>query len=689
VISIEQIPLPETLLGIGEHEIQISVADSNNNVATCAFTVTVLDSIAPVIACSASTQDVFEACLTSVPDLSSQLLVTECTSYTIDQNPLPGTVITPGSATIIFTVTDEFGLSATCSTEYSFESTIGLEIACDLPQDISVSSCTFDLPDYTSDIEVLSSCGEVVFTQIPAPGTVISSSVVEVTITAVDANGNTAFCGSSINFFYFSDIVMECPADVEIQLDESCSAIADFPLPLLSGGCGEVILTQTGGPNVGEQLTAGVYTISFEAHDGFGNSSSCSFALNVIDAIAPDIICGPNVVSCIPNVVPEWPTATDNCGEVTITLSPDVVWSQGTAFPQGLTQLIFVAEDNFGNTSQCITNIQINQPVAPNWFVNEHLCIEDEDIDLNSLLPSNGEFSWEGNVIDDHILSPATLGEGAYSITLVSQNGICLLDSTLNFTVGSRPEVSVGEDITVCGLVADGEGESTSTDVQWTSVPGTDILGVYTLTPTLQADTYGTYNFSMYAFGTFGCFASDTLAVTFVEPPVPILTSVESLNMLSGQTIEIPYSNPGTGEVVVMTGSETGITVVREPSVLEVTGNIPGEYIIEMYTVNIPCPAEQVNLKVNVVELEIPTGFSPNGDGVNDFYEINAIELFPLLQLRVFDRDGNLMYYAPSYDNTWDGTSIRGNELPAGTYFLVATTAEGRTIESYLIIRRS
>lgn len=63
---------------------------------------------------------------------------------------------------------------------------------------------------------------------------------------------------------------------------------------------------------------------------------------------------------------------------------------------------------------------------------------------------------------------------------------------------------------------------------------------------------------------------------------------------------------------------------------------------------------------------------SPNGDGVNDKWVVDAGDL-PLvtdLQLVIFSVNGNEIYKhsEKGYDNSWSGESKNGNELPSGTY---------------------
>ncbi|HEX4887243.1 MAG TPA: gliding motility-associated C-terminal domain-containing protein, partial [Luteibaculaceae bacterium] len=67
---------------------------------------------------------------------------------------------------------------------------------------------------------------------------------------------------------------------------------------------------------------------------------------------------------------------------------------------------------------------------------------------------------------------------------------------------------------------------------------------------------------------------------------------------------------------------------------------------------------------------DVPEGFSPNGDGVNDFFVIPAISEFPQASLKVYNRWGQLIFESNSYQNNWDGTFQKsGEDVPQGTYF--------------------
>ncbi len=80
--------------------------------------------------------------------------------------------------------------------------------------------------------------------------------------------------------------------------------------------------------------------------------------------------------------------------------------------------------------------------------------------------------------------------------------------------------------------------------------------------------------------------------------------------------------------------------------------------------------------------LEIPEGFTPDGDLINDLFVIPGIENYPGNELIVFNRWGNKVYEIMDYDNTWNGTMNVGiqltsnTELPTGTYYYILDTKD-------------
>lgn len=99
------------------------------------------------------------------------------------------------------------------------------------------------------------------------------------------------------------------------------------------------------------------------------------------------------------------------------------------------------------------------------------------------------------------------------------------------------------------------------------------------------------------------------------------------------------------------------------------------------------CDTASVCVDVACQELIIYTGFSPNGDGINDTFTIDGIEAFPNNKLSVWNRWGNLIYKVDGYKNQWGGT-WQSSDLPDGTYFYILDDGVDVTYKGYVQIQR-
>jgi gliding motility-associated-like protein len=102
------------------------------------------------------------------------------------------------------------------------------------------------------------------------------------------------------------------------------------------------------------------------------------------------------------------------------------------------------------------------------------------------------------------------------------------------------------------------------------------------------------------------------------------------------------------------------------------------------------CDTASVVVSVECVpasEVKIYNAFTPNGDGMSDFFTIVNIENFPNNELRVYNRWGNEVFQDLSYNNTWDGT-YNESMLPDGTYFYKLSIEGKKDVAGYVQIAR-
>jgi len=91
---------------------------------------------------------------------------------------------------------------------------------------------------------------------------------------------------------------------------------------------------------------------------------------------------------------------------------------------------------------------------------------------------------------------------------------------------------------------------------------------------------------------------------------------------------------------------------------------------------------EQFEVEVYHKDLFIPSGFSPNGDGVNDTWRIRGIEGYPNNYIRIFNMWGNRVYHKHGYRNEWRGQNqlqlyYGDGKLPESTYFYLVDLGDG------------
>ena len=120
-------------------------------------------------------------------------------------------------------------------------------------------------------------------------------------------------------------------------------------------------------------------------------------------------------------------------------------------------------------------------------------------------------------------------------------------------------------------------------------------------------------------------------------------------------------SIPKNSSIVAVLPSETTIytVTVTDAEEVAVTGTVQVTII--------DCPDQ---------ELSIPSAFTPDGDGVNDAWEVGNILTYENNVVEIYDRYGHRLFRSEGYNQPWDGR-YEGKELPVGTYYYTITLNDG------------
>jgi gliding motility-associated-like protein len=83
----------------------------------------------------------------------------------------------------------------------------------------------------------------------------------------------------------------------------------------------------------------------------------------------------------------------------------------------------------------------------------------------------------------------------------------------------------------------------------------------------------------------------------------------------------------------------------------------------------------------------IPGGLSPNGDGINDTWNIQGLEDYPGTSISVFDRWGKKLFFSTSASEPWNGT-FEGKELPTADYYYIIELDNGEKYHGVVTLKK-
>jgi gliding motility-associated-like protein len=430
-----------------------------------------------------------------------------------------------------------------------------------------------------------------------------------------------------------------------------------------------------------------IQTITLTATDASGNISTCTFDVTLQDNTAPTITC-PADQTETPNASCQFvlsdytslATTTDNCSAVTVTQSP----ASGSTIT-GTSTVTLTATDASGNTSTCTFQVILSDGTIPviSCPANQN---ESADATCQFTLPDYTSMATSSDNCGTPVItqSPAagtSVNAGTTTITLTATDlagntATCTFDVIVTDTIA--PVLVCPSDITTCDPL-----------VIYTAPTGTDnCSGVVTT----QTDATGLSSGSVFPVGTTTIeytatdAAGNTTICSFnviVEAAPDAASAGSDLALCDSVTsVTLGANTPvvGTGTWTILSGAGS-LSNPNDPSA--VLSNLTiGTTTLSWTITSGACTATGDTITVSMagcVEIIIPTGFTPDGDGVNDTWEIPFLDLYyPNCHVEVYNRWGAKLFESDGYDNPWNGT-YNGEKMPIGSYYFVVDFNDGVT----------
>jgi len=361
----------------GLNVVQWEATDGAGLTKTCSFTVTVVDNQPPSITCPSNLVRNTDAGQCSAVTPYAVAASDNCpgATTTVTAGLSSGSAFPKGTTTVEVKATDAAGFTASCQFTVTVVDNQPPSIICpmNIVRNTDANLCSavvaYTTPTYSDNCA--GSSAAILPNHLPS-GSTFPKGVTLVSWKATDAAGLTAICQFTVTVNDAQLPSIACPSNQTVGSTPTlCTGIATFATPSGADNCAlpPNPVTQTSGPASGSAFPKGQTVVTFRVTDAAGLTKTCTFRVTVNDTENPLIACpssqsaNTDAGTCTTPVTYPTPTATDNCGSLTVARTSGP--ASGSQFPAGTTNVVWRAIDGAGRSSTCSFSVTVMDATPP------------------------------------------------------------------------------------------------------------------------------------------------------------------------------------------------------------------------------------------------------------------------------------------------------------------------------------
>ncbi|HKJ47761.1 MAG TPA: T9SS type A sorting domain-containing protein, partial [Christiangramia sp.] len=412
--------------------LEVFDGEGGDFVGDCVFQVPAIDNTAPNFEdCNNRNLEITiaEGAFWNLQDFTDDFTaVDNCDSdleYT--QDPAAGTPINE-TTDVAVRVTDESGNTKSCLFTVSVTVVDEEDIVLNCPGDYEIfpnDNCEYIVPQF-SEILNSSPAGTVIEQSLEAGSVIGSNADSLITITASFEN-QMETC--EIDLLLVNELEVSCPGNKSVSVSQG----ADYMLPdyrnelNISNNCGELEIIQTPAPNT---IVTEDVQISFSVNDNFGNSTGCSFNLDLVGEDDLSINCPDDKVFDYDEdcafTLPDFRTEAEVNNGVGVEITQDPI--PGTVLTDGSTEVTLSMEGENGEVS-CSFMVNLQDDTAPVLNLQDisigldqggNAIINFQDIDNGSFDTCDSEVNY---TLSKQIFNCKNIGENLVQVTAEDTSG--------------------------------------------------------------------------------------------------------------------------------------------------------------------------------------------------------------------------------------------------------------------------
>lgn len=339
--------------------------------------------------------------------------------------------------------------------------------------------------------------------------------------------------------------------------------------------------------------------------------------------------------------------------------------------------------------------VVVNPLPKPNFTYSDTTCLPLAKVIFVNTTPNIGDWAYNWN-FDFPSTNPADMSTqqqnvmytyttpAPHTVQLIATSGTTGCTASITKPVTSihpapvasfnfnKPSICLGDNVTVLDNSTFADGTSSS----WTWNFGENASNANgRIQPPYTYATANTFNVKLSIKNSFGC-TDDTIRA-FTVYANPTANAGPDQFILEGGSTILQASATGNGLSYLWTAS-TSPAYLNSTTVLQPLASPLADitYTLKATALGGCVATDKVFIKV-LKSPDIPNTFTPNNDGIHDFWDIKYLDTYPQNRVQVFTRNGKLVFESKGYAKPWDG-NMNGKALPLDTYYYIIEPGNGR-----------
>jgi len=272
----------------------------------------------------------------------------------------------------------------------------------------------------------------------------------------------------------------------------------------------------------------------------------------------------------------------------------------------------------------------------------DSICFQILNSSYLSTVQWTGPNNFSSTTFNPSIMNCTTQNSGTYIVSSTGTSSCEILPDTLQITVIPRPEIDLGEDLSICNNSVTLDAGYPDADYLWNNGQTTQ---------SIEVTDSGTYWVQV---NDNGCIGWDTINI--IQDTLPNLTILRTGNLCEEGFMQLTAESDAN-EILWSTKDTLNTINVTQS----------GTYTV-MATNNNCSTSTSITISCSC-EVWLPNVFTPNHDNINDQYIPVTYSSFEFFRMYIYNRWGGLIFQTNSL-MPWDG-KINGKDAPMGVYYCV------------------